>query len=569
MSARVASPFGLALCAALFPIVMYTDLRMPQPADALTRDIDAVLTAVYKPDGPGAAIIVTKNGRVLFRKAYGLASVELGVPMRPEMVFPVASITKQFTAAAILMLAEQGRLSLDDPITKFLPAYPAHGAPITIEHLLTHTSGLSSLTDVADLRAASSQDTQVADLITDWVKDLPADSAPGERFAYLNWGYTLLGAVIEQASGQPYAEFLDQRIFGPLGMSRTAYNDRARIVPLRVTGYTVSDGRTFNVLPDRGRIVHPRAAGGLVSTIDDLARWNAALDEGRVLSATSRDRMFTAYRLTSGASTRYGYAWDIGDYEGHPVQEHTAGTSGFLDHVLRMPQDGVYIALLTNRASLDAPAQATAHRIAALAIGKPLAVPMPVSVADGALDAFVGTYRTGGGMTYNVTRPATGIVVEVPGFPPMDLVAVAPLEFRTASVTWGFAFERDAAARVARLRVRDWTLDDVADRVAEVPATPRPIVALEPSALEACVGEYEQLTGIITAVTRSGGHLVARPIGAPPVEIFPVSPAEFVGPDGRLYGTFLKDAAGKVRGLSLRQGTRDLPARRLGWRPAA
>ena len=177
------------------------------------------MAAAYPPDKPGAAIIVMKNGRVLLRKAYGMANLELRLPMQPEHVFALASISKQFTAAAILKLAEEGKLAVDDDITKFLPAYPTHGARITIEHLLTHTSGLSGLSETSDLRAVAAQDSPLVDVLGDWVKDLPPDSAPGERWAYSNWGYSLLGSIVEQASGMSYAAYLEQTLFAPAGLT--------------------------------------------------------------------------------------------------------------------------------------------------------------------------------------------------------------------------------------------------------------------------------------------------------------------------------------------------------------
>jgi CubicO group peptidase (beta-lactamase class C family) len=483
--------------------------------------------------------------------------------MRPEMVFPVASITKQFTAAAILMLAEQGRLSLSDPITRFLPAYPAHGATITIEHLLTHTSGISSLTDLPDLRASSSQDVKAVDLMTEWIKDQPMDASPGAQYAYLNWGYTLLGAIVEEASGQSYAEFLQQRIFAPLGMDHTSYNDRARLVSLRAAGYAATAAEVFNVLPDRSRIAQPRAAGGLLSTVDDLVRWNDGLDSGRVLTRASRDRMFTAARLTDGRSTGYGYAWGIGAYDGHAVQEHAAGTPGFLGHVLRMPDDGVFVAILSNLYSFAVPAQATAHRVAAIAIGRPLPTPTPVPVAPSALDPFAGNYRVNAQTVYTVTREENGLALQLAGLPRWPLIPVGPLEFRSPNVTWRLTFERDAASRAARLRIRDWTLDDTGEMEPEAPQASPAVVAVDFRLLDAYAGEYELITGVNLTVSRAGAHLRVRATGQPPVDVWPSSNTEFFAREHGPRYAFRTDLTGRVTGLLVRQGSRNLPARRL------
>ena len=217
------------------------------------------MRAAYPPDQPGAAVLVMKDGDALLRKAYGLANLELQVPLQPEHVFALASLSKPFTAAAILKLAEEGKLSLQDDISKFLPAYPTHGAHITIEHLLTHTSGLSALSETSDLRATAAQESPLVDVLGDWVKDLPPDSAPGERWAYSNWGYNLLGAVIEQASGTSYAAYLEERIFTPAGMMHTFYNDRRKVIPMRVTGYDQQNDQAVNLAPVRSRIFLPGA----------------------------------------------------------------------------------------------------------------------------------------------------------------------------------------------------------------------------------------------------------------------------------------------------------------------
>jgi CubicO group peptidase (beta-lactamase class C family) len=282
-------------------------------------------------------------------------------------VVTLASLTKQFTAAAILKLVEQGRLSLDDEITKYLPAYPTRGARITVEHLLTHTSGLSGLNETTDFRATAAPDVNVVDVIGQWYHDLPLEFAPGERWAYSNWGYTLLGAIIEKASGTTYAEFLQQAFFTPLGMTHTFYSDRRRIIAGRVAGYEEPADVPFNIVPSRGRWLHPAAAGGLMSSVEDLARWNAGLDAGRVVRADLLARMFTSYRLKNGTPTNYGYGWDLGDHDGHRVQEHQGGTTGFVSHIVRLPDDRVFVVVLSNRYSMTVPVQTTAHRIAAIA----------------------------------------------------------------------------------------------------------------------------------------------------------------------------------------------------------
>ena len=535
------------------------------PVGSAAVEIDRLLAGIYGPDKPGATAIVVKDGRVILRKAYGLANVELQVSMRPESVLALASLSKQFTAAAILKLAEQGRLSVGDDITRFLPSYPTHGHKITIEHLLTHTSGVNALSETSDLRAVSSQESKLFDVLGDWVKDLPPDAAPGERWAYSNWGYNLLGAIIEQVSGQSYGEYLRREIFEPLGMTHTYYADRRQIIPLRATGYDAPAETVFNVLQSRSRIFQPSGAGGLLSTIDDLARWDESLNGSRILTEASKTKMFAAFRLNDGSSTGYGYGWDIGDYDGHRVVEHAGGTTGFVSYMVRMPDDRVFVTILSNSVSMNPPVQATAHRVAAIALGHPIPEPASVAVAATDLDKLVGQFRGSDVGLVDVKRIDGELQAQIPGFEKMPLVPVGPLTFRTRMVTWTFVFEIGADGRSSRLRVKDWKLNDLAERVVPAERLRRAAVALESGQLAALVGEYESLNGILVRVDQSGDHLRMTPTGQPGVDIFPASPIDFFTTDGIVELRFVKDGRGAVVGyLRSAGGGKPVPARRLG-----
>src|SRR5262245_36905600 len=199
-----------ALLLTLVALVVWPSPGWAQSPGAPTKDLETAINEVleksFKPNEPGAAVIVVKDGRVIFRKGYGMANLELGVPVEPDMIFRIGSVTKQFTAVAILMLAEQGKLSLNDEITKFLPEYPTQGHKITVEHLLTHTSGIKSYTGLPEWRPLWRKDVTMRELI-DLFKDKPMEFAPGERWNYNNSAYVLLGAIIEKVSGQSYADF--------------------------------------------------------------------------------------------------------------------------------------------------------------------------------------------------------------------------------------------------------------------------------------------------------------------------------------------------------------------------
>jgi CubicO group peptidase (beta-lactamase class C family) len=291
-----------------------------------------------------------QDGKILFRRGYGLANLETKTPMRPEMVFQIGSVTKQFTSTAILMLVEQLKLSLDDDIRKYLPDYPSKGAIITIEHLLTHTSGIKSYTDDPKWPALWREDLTPQRVI-DITKDSPLEFAPGEKWSYNNTAYTMLGVIIEKVSGLSYSDFLRRNIFEPLGMSRTVYGSLSEIIPNRAAGYTRGPGGWENA--PYLSMTQPYSAGALMSAVDDLALWEAAVSSRRLLSRTSWERAFGGFTLAGGEQTHYGFGWQLDEYEGRKLIHHGGGIPGYASEALRMPQERLYVAILTN--SDDAP----------------------------------------------------------------------------------------------------------------------------------------------------------------------------------------------------------------------
>jgi CubicO group peptidase (beta-lactamase class C family) len=350
----------------------------------------ALLDQTYKPDQPGAAVIIVKEGKVVFRKGYGKANLELGVPIEPDMLFRIGSITKQFTAVSILKLAEEGKLSLSDEITKFLPDYPTQGKKITVEHLLTHTSGIKSYTELPEWLGMWRKDMSLTELIA-LFKDKPMDFAPGENWRYDNSGYVLLGAIIEKASGQSYADYVEKQIFAPLGMTHSFYDRTERVIPRRASGY--SKGKDGWVNCAYLSMTQPHAAGSLMSSVDDLALWDAALYTEKVVKQESLRRAWTPFKLNNGKATHYGYGWSMQSYEGHRIVTHDGGINGFVTSGYRLPDDKVYVAVLTNTNSPEVMPNDVAFKLAAIAIGKPLQAPVAMKMPAEKLDAYAGVYQ--------------------------------------------------------------------------------------------------------------------------------------------------------------------------------
>jgi D-alanyl-D-alanine carboxypeptidase len=339
-------------------------------------EIDKILSGAFKTDEPGAAVIAVKNGQVVFRKGYGMAEMELGTPIQPEMVFKIGSITKQISATAILMLAERGELSIDDEITKYFPDFPMEGERVTIKHLLSHSSGLPDYWRMDEfdrliereyfrMVTGSFEASEIINVFTS--KSL--EFRPGDQFQYCNSGYFLLGLTIEKVSGATYGEFLKENIFDPLGMDHTCYGDNTELVRGRVQGYVKKDDRFVNNPHRCLDNILEFAAGGLMSNVDDLAKWDESLYTEKLVSSKALEEMFTANMLNNGEPSRYAFGWFVTDCCDLEAFCHAGEVTGFRSFVIRVPEAHVYIAILGNNGSYGANVlERLARRIGAVII---------------------------------------------------------------------------------------------------------------------------------------------------------------------------------------------------------
>ena len=325
------------------------------PADR----IDNYLQTQMKEHGiAGAALLVVQNGQAIKTEAYGFANLELHTPARPETVFEVGSLTKQFTAAGILLLQQEGKLSVNDKVRRYLREAPAAWNEITIRHLLAHTSGLKNYTglDGFELRRHLSQ-TQFIEA----VRAQPLDFQAGTSWKYCNTGYNLLGFIIENVSGRSYWDFMSAKIFQPLGMSATTNRLPSVIITNRAAGYE----QTNHVLINRDSdLTDVFSAGALVSTVLDLAQWNTALDGEKLLTVASKEQMWHPTKLNDGTLTKYGFGWYIDTVERQRNIGHSGSTSGFSASIQRFPDKQLAVILLTN--TDEQIATALARRIAML-----------------------------------------------------------------------------------------------------------------------------------------------------------------------------------------------------------
>lgn len=294
---------------------------------------------------PGVSVAILRRGEILKCQGYGFADIDSQTPATPDTVYQLASVTKTFTATAIMALVEDGKIRLSDRITDRLDGLPKTWSEIRISHLLTHTSGIKNYTQLSAIADHPEREFTPAEMIA-LVAKLPLRFRPGERYDYCNTGYYLLGLLIEKASGQTYGDFLKNRIFTPAGMTRTRVNSSSALIPGRATGYVSRGGKAR-----KGVFVNPSqpfAAGALITSAADLAKWDAVLDTEKILKQSTLRQMWKSATLNDGTVLNYGLGWGTGESKGRRYIQHNGGIIGFSTHMRRGLDDGLTIIVLAN-----------------------------------------------------------------------------------------------------------------------------------------------------------------------------------------------------------------------------
>lgn len=368
-----------------------------------TSGIDAIFATWDRKDSPGCAVGVFQNGAIAYARGYGMASLEHDAPITADSVFYAGSVSKQFTAMAVALAMQQGKLAYEDPIRKYLPELPAYAERIKVSHLLHHTSGLrdyNTLLLIAGRRDEDAWDNRVVLQMT--ARQSALNFEPGAEYLYSNTGYTLLATVVERATGTKFAEFADANIFKPLGMTVTHYHtDARRLVHGRAMGY---DGRAGAWTLDTP--INERAgAGGLYTNISDLQKWDENFYTGRVGGAEVLKRIQTPGVLNDGKPLTYAWGLEIGQYRGQPIVEHAGALGGYRAHILRFPSEHTSVALLCNASSI-APA-GLARRAADVVIGDRFKEAVPSERGGGVAGSIPG--RVPDSTTAQTNRDYAGV----------------------------------------------------------------------------------------------------------------------------------------------------------------
>ena len=327
------------------PLIILFSIQISIAQKDISSKIDALISSNYKETNPGISVLIAKNGKPIFKKAYGKSNLELNTEMSSKNVFQIGSITKQFTAVSILMLAEQGKLNLNDNIETYILDFPTKGKKITIHQLLNHTSGIKNSTPIGSKSYLSRKDMSSIELV-DYIKRNSLDFEPGSKFKYSNAGYILLGRIIEITSGMSYKEFVENHIFKKLSMNSSSYGSMRTIIKNRAYGYQFEENKFVNA--DYMSLSLPFSAGSIMTTTDDLLLWHNALLNFSLIKKENLQKAMRPSTLNNGKRISYGYGWRFAKLNESRVIAHTGSTKGFTSTTMFFPKENMYMVTLTN-----------------------------------------------------------------------------------------------------------------------------------------------------------------------------------------------------------------------------
>ncbi|MEK7951742.1 serine hydrolase [Luteolibacter soli] len=550
-------PFALLVLLGLATVSIVVAAGDPPGSEALQKVLDERLST----DGAGGAMLVAREGKILFSRGYGLADREGKAAATPDTRFRIGSVTKQFTAAAILHLAEQGCLSIEDPLSKYFPSYPG-GEKITLRQLLNHTSGLHSYTEQEGFAEKVGKPIKPADLIA-WFQNAPPDFPPGEQFRYSNSGYFLLGEIVAKVSGQSFGDYLDHTFFGPLGMHDTGLWLNATPPANAAKGYSF-DGKEFKPAPEWD-MSWAGGAGELYSTTSDLWRWTEALQGGKVLDAGSLKAARSEFTVPKKETQvlRYGMGLFHTEIEWMPAIGHTGGLPGYLSSVMWLPDSQVTLVVLSN--AMPPRPGSSPDELLALAARSFLqgeiaahAPKVDAAILPAIYPSYAGRYQYPGGVQ-NITVEQGKIFAQLGEQPRFEILPCGPDAFFYPSVAARIVFEHDPKTHaVISLAHTQNGVTFKAPKLGDEPAS----VTLGNEVLDAFTGKYQYGPQAVLTVTRRENQLYAKLTGQPEFPIFPKSDHEFFWKAVPASVEFVRGGDGAVEKAIHHQGGATLNAPR-------
>jgi CubicO group peptidase (beta-lactamase class C family) len=528
----------------------------PPTDDKISKRLDEIVRFRVENNEFTGSVLVAKDHQILLNKGYGLANREWNIPNTPTTKYRIGSVTKQFTAAAILLLEEQGKLKVEDLVKTHWPEAPPAWEKITIFHLLTHTSGIPSVTNLPDFKTWRLLDS-TAEKTTGYVRDNPLEFPPGSEFHYSNSGYILLGYLIERISGQSYAEFLNQKVFTPLNMKDSGVDSDTAIIERRASGYTPGDDGPENA--SYTNMTFPHGAGALYSTTEDLLRWNQGLFGGKLLSPESLKKITTPFKND--------YAFGLGIVKDKDKDRtliaHSGGIEGFNTNLSYYPDEKLTIAVLANLNG-DAPDQLT-QQLSTVLHGETIVLPserVEIRVSEDSLRKFAGLYELSPDTNAIITVSGGKLFTQLGSEEPEELLAESATRFFSRSIDGQIEFEQDAQGVVTGLILH---LDGGKHPAKRLPE--RVEVKLPPEVLNRYAGTYRFETGLEVVMTVEDGRLRAKPQDQQPKDtLYAEAEDHFFSKSFNAQVEFTKNKAGQTTGLIFHKGGEHTRAPRLANR---
>jgi CubicO group peptidase (beta-lactamase class C family) len=543
----------------ILAFVLLFNLTYAQQKDdsQLTSYYDKILSEQFRTDEPGATVLVSRNGQVIYKKAFGMANLESNTPMQIDNVFWIASIGKEFTAVAILQLMEQGKLNLQDEITKYIPDYPTQGYKITIEHLLTHTSGIQNFSGIADPEKKLAFDCTPTEVI-DFFKNMPMRFPPGTKWEYSNSGYFLLGYIIEKITGKTYEEYLEENIFKPAGMTNSLFASNKKIIKNRVGAYSLGpngfeNSRFLNM-------THVYSAGAIQSTVEDFFKWHQAVHSYKLLKKETLDKAFTRYKLTDGTEVDYGYGRRLGYVYESPSIWHGGSIEGFGTTEIYLPKEDVFVVVFSN-CDCNYPKD-IATRLAALASGRPYEY-KAISVENSILKGYVGVYENQKGLQRIITLSENKLFSQL-GRGPKSLLKAYQKDkfFFDSDAMQTIEFSKNKNGKVEKLIAEKLTGNEVWYKTNKaIPDTNG--IKVDKKILMTYVGVYEIPSVMAFSIIMEQDNLFLQTSEQDKLQMFAETETKFFLKVNDAQFEFVKDEFGKVTKVILKQGGKEAEAKKI------